>query len=65
MEKTLRDFEALTDKFWTEDAYKYGSMQFPAAKARDVMTQEGVTNARELYEEFRQRQGRNFYYAGD
>ena len=63
--KTMDDFIRLTDKFYAEDAYKYGSIQYPAKAAMLAMEKEGVTNAKELYESFRNSQGSNFYYAGD
>jgi hypothetical protein len=65
MKKTYQDFEALTDQLWSTDRHKYGSVQFPAKEALTTFEKEGVENAQELYDEYRKRQGGQFYYAGD
>jgi len=67
MDKEITQYE-FTEKvleFWREPEYLYGSVQFPAAKARDYFLKLGITNAVAMYEEYKKKKGDLFYYAGD
>lgn len=67
MEKeiTFEEFSKAVSELWGTEAYTYGSVQFPAAEAKRQFIAQGVTNANEMYEEYKKLKGDFFWYAGD
>ena len=48
------------------ELYEMGeSPQYPAGRARDYFIKQGVTNALEMYEKYKNMKGDLFYYTGD
>lgn len=63
--KSYHDFERLVYQLWKEDRHKYGSMQYPAREAKEIMQRDGVENSQQLYDDFYNRNRATFHYAGD
>lgn len=64
-EITYEEFSREVRILWNMEEFCYGSVQYPAMRARDEFTKQGITNATEMYEEYKRKSGPSFYYAGD
>lgn len=62
---TFTEFDKLTSDYWCTETYQYGAVASAAMAAREDMIKRGITNANELYEQYRLKKGRLFHYAGD
>lgn len=58
---TYEEFKKLVFQDW--DLFE--SIQYPAGRVKERLKKEGVQNADEIYEEFKKKFGRSFYYTGD
>jgi hypothetical protein len=62
---TYEEFSREVSKWWNTEMYTYGSVQFPARKVLNELKLKGITNAEEMYEEYKRNRGDSFWYAGD
>ena len=62
---TYEEFCQSVREWWNIEDYCYGSVQYPARKAADEFTKQGITNAEEMYDLYKAKSGPSFYYAGD
>lgn len=60
-EITYKEFTEEVDRRWN----MWGSPQFAAASAREHFLKLGITNAEEMFEQYKEAKGESFWYAGD
>lgn len=60
-EITYKEFTEEVNRRWD----MMGSPQFAAAQAREHFLKLGITNAVEMFEQYKKAKGESFWYAGD